>query len=196
VRTNNWIGAVFSPDIAQALAPSSSESTAMLVGRIIGDVATVAIGVGGIVGGSTIAGGGAVVGCGATACLASAPALAAGVAVASAGVVTTVSGSTALGENLGIVYSKRHQNDLKPDPNATGPHSVVKRDPETGRVTNYETYRPQTNSRNPNPWEKIPRYDSKGKPHPDTIDKQYILPHIHDFINNLVRRPFWFEKPK
>jgi RHS repeat-associated protein len=195
-RANNWIGAIIEPQVAESLSPSESESSAMIAGRIIGDIATIAIGVTEIAGGGTITGGGAVVGCGVTLCLASAPAIAVGIAAISTGVITTASGSAALGENIGIAFSKRHENDLHPDPNATGPHSVVKRDPETGRVTNYETYRPQTNPRNPNPWEKVLRYDNKGKPHPDTITKQYILPHIHDFINNLVRRPFWFEKPK
>ena len=195
-RANNWIGAIIEPQVAESLSPSESESSAMIAGRIIGDIATIAIGVTEIAGGGTIPGGGAVVGCRVTLCLASAPAITVGIATISTGVITTASGSAAVDENIGIKFSKWHENDLHPDPNATGPHSVVKRDPETGRVTNYETYRPQTNPRNPNSWEKVLRYDNKGKPHPDTITKQYIHPHIHDFINNLVRRPFWFEKPK
>lgn len=196
VRTSNWMGAITSPRAAESLAPSTSETNVMLAGRIAGDIAAIALGVTEIVGGGTIAGGGAVVGCGTTLCLASAPAIAAGAAVVAGGVVTTTSGSLALGGNLGIAFSRRHQNDLRPDPKAIGPHSTFKRDPATGRITNYETYRPQTNPNNLNPWERILRYDGIGKPHPDTATKQYILPHIHDYINKIVRAAFGIEIPK
>jgi RHS repeat-associated protein len=194
-RTNNWVGAIASPSVAESLASSPGESDAMMIGRAVGDVLTIAVGVAEVSGGIGLAGGGAVVGCGATLCLASAPALAAGVAVAGYGVGTSVSGAAALGENLGRLYS-RSKNDLKPDPNATGPHSTFKRDPVTGKVTNYETYQPQSNPQNPNPWEKILRYDGVGKAHPDTINKQSILPHVHDFMNNEVRGPYRYEIPK
>jgi RHS repeat-associated protein len=110
VRTNNWIGAITAPTVAQALAPSSYESNAMLAGRIVADLTTLAIGVTEIIGGGTIAGGGAVVGCGTTLCLASAPAVAAGVAVIGAGVMTTTSGSVGLGENLAL-FSKRNDKN-------------------------------------------------------------------------------------
>ncbi len=168
----------------------------MLAGRIVADLATLAVGITEIIGGGTIAGGGAVVGCGVTLCLASAPAVAAGVAVIGAGVMTTASGSLALGENLGFAFSKRHTNDLHPDPDATGAHSTYKQDPVTGTTTNYETYQPQTNPKNPNPWQKILRYDGNGEPHFDKRTNQYLLPHVHDFLNKLIRQPFWFELPK
>jgi RHS repeat-associated protein len=196
VRTNNWVGAITAPTVAQSLAPSSSESNAMLAGRIVADLATLAVGITEIIGGGTIAGGGAVVGCGATLCLASAPAIAAGAAVISAGVMTTASGSVGLGENLGIVFSKRHRNDLHPDPEAAGAHSTFKQDPVTGTTTNYETYQPQTNPNNPNPWQKILRYDGIGRPHNESSTGIPILPHIHDFITNIIRKPFWYEVPK
>ena len=113
VRTNNWIGAITAPTVAQALAPSSSESNAMLAGRIVADLTTLAIGVTEIIGGGTIAGGGAVVGRGTTLCLASAPAIAAGVAVIGTGVMTTTSGSVGLGKILlfsqrGMIKIKKH----------------------------------------------------------------------------------------
>ncbi len=40
-----------------------------------------------------------------------------------------------------------------PDIKAEGAHTVFRRNPETRRVTHYETYKPQTNPNNPNPWE-------------------------------------------
>jgi len=116
VRTINWIGAKTSPSYAQSLAPSSSESTAMIAGRIVGDLATIAVGVSEITTGGTMAGGGAVVGCGATLCLAAAPAIAAGTAVVATGAMTTASGSVALGENLSLISQKpKSLNQLNQD---------------------------------------------------------------------------------
>jgi len=111
VRTNNWVGAITAPTVAQSLAPSSSESNAMLAGRIVADLATLAVGITEIIGGGTIAGGGAAVGCGTTLCLASGPAVAAGVSVSAYGISTTLSGGTALGENLGRMYANLNENN-------------------------------------------------------------------------------------
>jgi hypothetical protein len=99
-RNNNWMGAILEPDVEKALEPSSSESDAMLAGRVVGDLLTVVIGVVEVSGGVGIAGGGAVVGCGTTLCLAAVPAVAAGVAVVGVGTMTTAAASVALGENL------------------------------------------------------------------------------------------------
>ncbi|NLW71831.1 MAG: hypothetical protein GXY37_02940 [Chloroflexi bacterium] len=195
VRTNNWLGAILFPDEARSLAPSSNESEAMLIGRIVGDLTTTALGILEINTGVGIAGGGAVVGCGTTLCLASAPAAAAGAAVVTLGAVTLLSGAAAFGENIAY-FSNRHKNDLRPDPNATGLHSTFKRDPTTGKVTNYETYQPQTNPQNPNPWSKILRFDGIGKAHPESSTNLKILPHIHDFLKNIIRRPSWLEIPR
>lgn len=72
-------------------------------------------------------------------------------------------------------------NKLKPDLNATGPHSVFKRDPVTKQVTGYETYRPQTNPRNPIPWESVIRTDLQGKPHFNkALGQDVPTPHVHD----------------
>jgi hypothetical protein len=40
---------------------------------------------------------------------------------------------------------------LASHPSAAGPHSTFRTNGTTGRVNHYETYRPQTNPRNPNP---------------------------------------------
>ena len=83
----------------------------MIAGRIVGDLATIAVGVSEITTGGTMAGGGAVVGCGATLCLAAAPAIAAGAAVVSVGAMTTASGSLALGENIARLSSPKQNVD-------------------------------------------------------------------------------------
>ena len=70
---------------------------------------------------------------------------------------------------------------LSPAPHARGPHSVYKRDPDTCKTSNYETYKPQTNPKNPNPWEKTLRYDGKGKSHYNKATGEDIeTPHVHD----------------
>lgn len=73
----------------------------------------------------------------------------------------------------------RGGNKLTPDPAAQGPHTTFKRDPQTGKVTNYETYQPQTNPRDPKPWESVKRYDGN-HPHFDKGTGQRSQPHVHD----------------
>ena len=61
-----------------------------------------------------------------------------------------------------------------------GPHTRFCTHGETGKITHYETYRPQTNPRNPNPWESVRRYDVNGE-HFNPVLKKYIqAPHMHD----------------
>jgi hypothetical protein len=70
---------------------------------------------------------------------------------------------------------------LGPDPNASGPHTALKRDPATGKVTKYETFQPQTNPRNPNPWESTKRFDGSGKGHYNKGTGETVpTPHVHD----------------
>jgi Bacterial toxin 24 len=72
-------------------------------------------------------------------------------------------------------------NKLQPDPNATGSHTVFKRDPTTGKITGYETYEPQTSPRNLNRWESVRRTDLQGKPHFNKNTGQDVpTPHVHD----------------
>ena len=74
----------------------------------------------------------------------------------------------------------RAKNKLRPDPDATGSHAVIKRDAQ-GNVTGYESYGPQTNPRNPNPWQSDKRVDLQGKRHFDKATGQDVpTPHVHD----------------
>lgn len=70
---------------------------------------------------------------------------------------------------------------LKPVIGAGGAHSVFKRNSK-GSVSKYETYSPQTNPRDPKPWESIKRYDGPGSnAHFNKVLEQYIdTPHIHE----------------
>ncbi len=79
--------------------------------------------------------------------------------------------------------TKAGRNRFVPDANATGAHTVFRKDSLTRKVTHYETYRPQTNPRNPNPWESIKRYDGPQHEHYhfNKITKERVYaPHMHD----------------
>jgi len=72
------------------------------------------------------------------------------------------------------------QDKLKPDPDATGAHTVIKRDAQ-GNITGYETYSPQSNPRNPNQWQSDKRVDLQGKPHFEKSTGQDVpTPHVHE----------------
>jgi len=77
---------------------------------------------------------------------------------------------------------KASRNHFTPDINATGAHTVFRRDPITNKVTHYETYRPQTNPFDPKPWESVKRFDGVGSdPHFNKITRENIgAPHVHD----------------
>ena len=56
-------------------------------------------------------------------------------------------------------------------------------DKETGIILKYETWRPQTNPRNPNPWESVKRFDGTGNKdghHNKVLDRRIREPHVHD----------------
>jgi uncharacterized protein RhaS with RHS repeats len=87
---------------------------------------------------------------------------------------------------------------LQPNLEAEGPHTTFKLDPETGDVNHYETWQPQSNPQNPNPWESVKRYDATGGAHYNKTTKQDILtPHVHDSSTpGGVRAPLPEEIPK
>ena len=86
------------------------------------------------------------------------------------------------------VVKKAGRNRLMPDANATGPHTVFRRDPISGSVSHYETFRPQTNSFDPKAWESVKRFDGSnlgpGQMAPSHFNKvlqqKIYEPHIHD----------------
>ena len=68
---------------------------------------------------------------------------------------------------------------LKPDPNAQAEHTVIRRDKGTGEIIKYETFKPQSNPQNPNPWEPDIRFDRYGPAHFNDVTKQKVpTPHI------------------
>jgi len=76
---------------------------------------------------------------------------------------------------------KKSENKLKPDSKAEGDHTTFKRNPQTGKIDKYETWKKQTNPKKPNPWESVKRYDGSGDPHFNKATQQDVdTPHIHD----------------
>ncbi|MGQ0765091.1 MAG: hypothetical protein ACT4OZ_05420 [Gemmatimonadota bacterium] len=69
---------------------------------------------------------------------------------------------------------------LRPDARAVGPHSTFRTGPG-GKVTTYETWQPQSNPRNPAPWESVMRFDGQGGDHFNKATQQRVpTPHVHD----------------
>jgi hypothetical protein len=59
--------------------------------------------------------------------------------------------------------NKKKRNKVEPHPDAEGPHTTWKTDPQTGKITRHETYTP--NSRNPSGFDKVQSTDLVGAPH-------------------------------
>lgn len=98
-RVNIW----FHPQAQQALSVKESESDAMIVGRIAGDVVAAVVGAAEFADGVGIAGGGTAVACGTTMCLASVVPLAAGGAIALQGVGTGVNAGIGIVQNAAML---------------------------------------------------------------------------------------------
>ncbi|MBN3524652.1 polymorphic toxin-type HINT domain-containing protein [Paenibacillus apiarius] len=102
-------------------------------------------------------------------------------------------------KGIGNVVQKntgKAKNFMKSDPQATGDHTVLKRDPKTQTVTNYETYK--SNPLNPSGFDKVQRYDGIGKSHINKITKQNVpTPHVNGkSIPGGVRPAYPEEIPK
>jgi len=89
----------------------------------------------------------------------------------------------------------RSKNKLRPDPNAQGDHTTFKRNPDTGEVTNYETWR--SNPKNPTGFDSAKRYDGIGDSHFNPVTQENLIPHVHDkTVPGKVRVPIPWEIPK
>lgn len=97
------------------------------------------------------------------------------------GIPRRVQQATALGGTYTTPLPTRFDAKMQPVPNALGPHTTFKVD-QTGRITNYQTWYPQTNPQNPNPWQAGTRVDITGKAH-DGVP----TPHVHDPNSPSVR---------
>ena len=81
------------------------------------------------------------------------------------------------------VRQGKNKNWLMPDAQAEGAHSVFRRDPMSGKVTHYDTYKPQSNPYDPKPWESVMRFDNPFEPHyhfNKVLKERIYTPHVHD----------------
>ena len=127
---------------------------------------------------------------------------AAGAAVVTYGTTKVVAAGNNLSSDI-VSLSEAHKketngrakNKLAPDPNAQGEHTAFKRDPVTGKITNYATYK--SNPRNPHGYDLVIAYDGVGTPHHNKVTGEDLMPHVHDKkAPGGVRKPFSFEIPK
>jgi RHS repeat-associated protein len=73
--------------------------------------------------------------------------------------------------------SGRAKNRLQPDSDAAGDHSTYRRDPNTGEITHYTTYK--TNPQNPTGFDEVTRYDGVGEAHYNKVTHEYVpTPHV------------------
>ena len=132
---------------------------------------------------------------------------AAGVTTVAYGAITASVAAANLGSDLddfaGACEAKsgqkentgRAKNKLNPNPDAKGDHTAFKRDPVTGKITNYATYKP--NPRNPHGYDLVIAYDGVGTPHHNKVTGKKLMPHVHDKnAPGGIREPFPFEIPK
>ena len=94
---------------------------------------------------------------------------------------------------------KKPNKKLTPNSDAIGAHSAYRRDPQTGKVIKYETYQPQTNLKNPKPWESMKRYDGPGSEshYNKFLKKEVNVPHVHDpYYPGGIRPALPWESPK
>ncbi len=103
-----------------------------------------------------------------------------------------------VGKGITEVAQKIGRNRFVADANAMGAHSVFRRDSITGKISHYETFKPQSNFKNPNPWESVKRYDGNGKGHTNKIlQKEIKTPHMHDpLCAGGIRPPQLWEIPR
>jgi hypothetical protein len=102
-----------------------------------------------------------------------------------------------------VIAVKADRNHLTADLSASGAHTVIKRNATTNKITNYETYRPQTNPKDPKAWEFVKRFDgsSVGSKRREFHHNKFSIediyePHVHDpFCEGGVRAPKQWEKP-
>ncbi len=106
-----------------------------------------------------------------------------------------VSDASVLVHNNCKVNTGRAKNNIKPDPRAQGDHSVFKRDPKTGKITNYRTYK--KDPRNPKTgFDEVIGYDGIGAEHINKKTGESLMPHVHDkTVPGHLRRTYPHEIP-
>jgi hypothetical protein len=93
----------FIPQVQESLKVQPSESDAMMIGRVGGDIAGIVAGVAGFAGGLATTTGGTILSCVGTACVGAVVTVGAGTAAMAAGAVIALNGAANLGGNLAMM---------------------------------------------------------------------------------------------
>jgi len=114
------------------------------------------------------------------------------------GGLTKASDGFAFGK-FGDLPKKGRRNIMRPNPLAEGAHSVFKKDPNTGMVRYYETFKPNPKSRHDSDWASVMRYDNPVDRHSHynkVLKEKIFTPHVHDkTCPGKIRKPFPGEIP-
>gem|GEM_PF-2358558 len=172
-------------NIRSALAPSNptaQQAADFNEGLMAGDVGSMLLGGAMAEGGTGMMGAAttATAGSGGLALEVTAPAFATGAVVAGAGAVIGTNGAASLIGGKGRVEARKPSDHLQPDPQASGAHSTFKTTPD-GKVRKYAKYTPQTNPRDPKPFQEVKRVDAdpSSAPHRNKVTGERVpTPHV------------------
>jgi hypothetical protein len=93
-------------------------------------------------------------------------------------------------------FGRSNAKNLKPDPSASGAHTTFRRDPTTGNITHYETWKP--NPQNPSGFDSAKSFHGTGNPHFNKVlGRDVNAPHVHDRLTpGGLREPLPWENPR
>ncbi|MEU5131210.1 polymorphic toxin-type HINT domain-containing protein [Streptomyces californicus] len=83
----------------------------------------------------------------------------------------------------------------RPNYDAEGPHTTFVRHGGTGQIKKYAEWAPQSNPRNPAPFELVKRFDLEGPAHTNADGTRVDTPHINMPNGGDARAPEEWEKP-
>ncbi|WP_449657225.1 polymorphic toxin-type HINT domain-containing protein [Streptomyces hazeniae] len=94
-----------------------------------------------------------------------------------------------------LVHNMGRKPGQRPNYDAEGPHTTFVRHGGTGQVKKYAEWAPQSNPRNPAPFELVKRFDLEGPSHTNADGTEVETPHINSPNGGDARAPEDWEKP-
>lgn len=94
-----------------------------------------------------------------------------------------------------LVHNMGRKPGQRPNYHAEGPHTTFVRHGGTGQVKKYAEWAPQTNPRNPAPFELVKRFDLEGPSHINADGTEVETPHINSPNGGDARALEDWEKP-
>ncbi|MFF4566527.1 RHS repeat-associated core domain-containing protein [Streptomyces sp. NPDC001435] len=94
-----------------------------------------------------------------------------------------------------LVHNMGRKPGQRPNYSAEGPHTTFVRHGGTGQIKKYAEWAPQSNPRNPAPFELVKRFDLEGPAHTNADGTVVETPHINSPNGGDARAPEDWEKP-